>query len=613
MKGFLKFGGLGVVALLVLILIQCGNNKSTGPKPTPTQRWTILAYADGNNNIDYSHTGASFTIMDVQEMEKVGSSDNVKIVTMLGCMKRSGICRYYYMGKYPNDFGDSISSTVLQDLGIKDMSEPTTLKNFISYGVSQYPADHYVLIIDDHGGGWRGTCSDDQSGGGKMMTLPQLKQALTWTGAPKFDVIIFHACLMSMMEVAYELRQKSNYMVASQFTMPMQSILGSEFWMDYLTKNPNTTDSALAASVVDAIQTAAINKGKTFHAASTDLSKIENVVAKVSNLGLDLPSEAANYWGEVLDAWNKTWTDKDAPDFVDLYQFAVNLSTEEHLKNINIITNEVTALKEAISTAVTRNKTNATGVTRGGLCIWFPWKTSQFTESDSSDYVKLDFQSAQWHNFLSIFVHSLAQDVTGTLVIHSNPSGAEIFVNGTDQQCQTPITFTDVPAASYAIKLTKQGYIDWDSTVQVEAGKTTTVNAVLTPSGGTGASISGTVYYSGHTLSAYVKAYADTLDQSLVPYSIALAQVNPSNGSYTIQISQLASAIELVVEAWDDANNNQEWDSGDGWGFYDANSNGNWDTGDIITLSPGQNLTGINITMHQYTTGSPKISSQIIR
>lgn len=612
MKRFLKICGLVIMASLLFIFIHCGKKKSTSPTTQPVPTWTILAYCDGNNDLDYSHTGASFTIMDVQEMEKVGSSDNVKIITMLGCMKKSGNCHYYYVEKYPNDFGDSISSTILQDLGVKDMSEPTTLKNFISYGVSKYPADHYVLIIDDHGGGWRGVCSDDQSGGGKLMTIPQLKQALT--DAPKFDVIVFHACLMSMVEVAYELRNKANYMVASQFTMPMQSILGSDTWLNYLTQNPNCTDSALAASVVDAIQAAAINKGKNFHAASINLSKIDNLVAKISNLALDLPTEAANYWGEVLDAWNKTWTDYDAPDFVDLYQFAVNLSTEEHLKNIPIITNETTALKEAISTAVSRNKTNATGITRGGFCIWFPWKLSQFTESDSSDYVRLEFQSSKWHNFLSVFIHSISAATTGTLVINSTPSGAQIFVNDVDQQCQTPTTFVDVPAGSYAIKLTLQGYDDWESTVQVEAGKTTTVDATLQSSGTTDATISGTVYYSGHTLSAYAKAYADTVDQDLNVHPIAQAQVNPSNGSYTIVISNISATIQLVIEVWDDANNNGVWDYGDAWGFYDGNSDGEWNVpGDLITLSPGQNVTQVDIYLEGYFPGSLKISSKINR
>jgi len=603
MKRFLSICGLIIVASLILVLIQCSKKKSTGPTPT-TNKWTVLAYCDGNNNIDVSHTGASFTIMDVQEMEKVGSSANINVVTMLGCLKKSGNCSYYHIEKYPNDFGDSISSPVLQDLGTRDMSEPTTLKNFIGYGVSKYPADHYVLIIDDHGGGWRGTCSDEQNGGGKMMTLPQLRQALT--GAPKFDVIVFHACLMSMVEVAYELRQKANYMVGSQFTMPMQSILGPDIWLDYLTKNPTTTDSTLAASIVDAIQTAATNKGKTFHAASINLAKIDNVVAKVSNLGLDLPSEAANYWDEVLDAWNKTWTDKDAPDFVDLYQFAVNLSTEDNLKNIPILINETTALKEAIFEAVTRTKTNATGVTRGGLCIWFPWKTSQFTATDSTDYVKLDFQSAKWQNFLSVFVHSLAQSVTGTLAINSYPPGAEVFVNDVDQQTQTPVTFGDVPAGSYSIKLTLENYDDWDSTVQVEAGKTTTVTAFLTPSGGGGASISGTVSYPGHTLSSYCYAFADTLDQALNLYTIAYAQVNPSNGSYTIQITQITSSMQLVIEAWDDANNDATPQVGEGWGFYDGNSSGSWDTDDIIIVSPGLHPSGIDITLYPMTGSSPK-------
>lgn len=143
--------------------------------------------------------------------------------------------------------------------------------------------------------------------------------------------------------------------------------------------------------------------------------------------------------------------------------------------------------------------------------------------------------------------------------------------------------------------------------------KTTTVNATLTPSGTPGASISGTVYYPGYTLSAYAKAFADTLDQNLIVYPITYAPVNPGNGTYTIQISNLTTSIQLAIEAVDDANNSGAWESGEGWGFYDGNGNAQWDTDDIITLSPGQNLTGINISLQPYTTVSPKISSKISR
>jgi hypothetical protein len=76
-----------------------------------------------------------------------------------------------------------------------------------------------MLIIDDHGGGWRGACEDEQNGSGNLMTMVDMaaaiRQSLTSAGIDKFDVITFHACLMSMVEVAYELRNCANYLVAS--------------------------------------------------------------------------------------------------------------------------------------------------------------------------------------------------------------------------------------------------------------------------------------------------------------------------------------------------------------------------------------------------------------
>lgn len=78
-----------------------------------------------------------------------------------------------------DELPDSVSSTILKDLGTKDMSDPTTLTNFIKYGIENYSADHYVLILDDHGGGWRGACYDEQNGAGDLMSMPDIKKALS--------------------------------------------------------------------------------------------------------------------------------------------------------------------------------------------------------------------------------------------------------------------------------------------------------------------------------------------------------------------------------------------------------------------------------------------------
>ncbi len=173
----LKFFLLALT-VISLVFLSCQKTKKA--------KWTILAYMAGNNNLNISLNGNSYCIADAQEMEKVGSTDKVQIMVMIGSLKTGGICRYYHIEKYENEMPGSLSSTMIENLRTKDMSDKTTLQNFIKAGKAKYPAENYMLIIDDHGGGWRGSCSDEQNGAGDLMSMPDMRQALN----------TFHACLM---------------------------------------------------------------------------------------------------------------------------------------------------------------------------------------------------------------------------------------------------------------------------------------------------------------------------------------------------------------------------------------------------------------------------------
>ena len=70
---------------------------------------------------------------------------------------------------------------------------------------------------------------------------------------------------------------------------------------------------------------------------------------------------------------------------------------------------------------------------------------------------------------------------TGSLQINSQPSGATIFLDGSDTGRTTNATLTDLSPGSHAIRLTKEGYEEYEETASVVAGQTTTVNAPLQP------------------------------------------------------------------------------------------------------------------------------------
>lgn len=98
----------------------------------------------------------------------------------------------------------------------------STLSDFIQWSQLNYPADHYALILFDHGVGLTGFGFDDHPaldtqdcpGGTACLTQQELRQALS--GINPIDVLFIHACSMGNMETLWQLRDQVDYVVASE-------------------------------------------------------------------------------------------------------------------------------------------------------------------------------------------------------------------------------------------------------------------------------------------------------------------------------------------------------------------------------------------------------------
>jgi len=128
----------------------------------------------------------------------------------------NGKATRYYIQK-DEDFSKITSKPT--DVGIVDSADYKVLKDFIIWGVKTYPSNQYALIISSHGGGWLGIV-EDQIKNSFMSTIDlqkALREARFETGR-KFDVLIFNSCLMGMTEVAYQLKDEANFIVASEIS-----------------------------------------------------------------------------------------------------------------------------------------------------------------------------------------------------------------------------------------------------------------------------------------------------------------------------------------------------------------------------------------------------------
>ena len=177
----------------------------------PNAQWTVLAYLGADNNLEPA------LLYDLDELERAGGSDEtVRVIALMdraeGYDDSNGDwtdTRVFEVGADLSAdaavrFPPTIDSVPLANLGETDSSDAMTLLEFLVWGMSTYPAEHYAVVINNHGGAWAGTVTDDETGSGAILTLPELdsalERALELTGVERFDLVINDACLMSSIE-----------------------------------------------------------------------------------------------------------------------------------------------------------------------------------------------------------------------------------------------------------------------------------------------------------------------------------------------------------------------------------------------------------------------------
>lgn len=187
----------------------------------PEKEWTVLFYYDGKNNL------AGMTKSSFNSLRKVGSDDNVNLVAQVAIGKEDVERGIITSEASRNLFPGS------EIIGQKDMGSAATLKEFMEWGMQKYPAKNYALVLWDHGAGFKGSMTDDETK--HLITNKQLADALKdveKTTGHKLDLLSFNACLMGQAEVGYELKDAVKYMTASEeveagLRIPLPGITGT--------------------------------------------------------------------------------------------------------------------------------------------------------------------------------------------------------------------------------------------------------------------------------------------------------------------------------------------------------------------------------------------------
>ena len=325
-------------------------------------------------------SGKGAASSDISEMRADVWPDNINIVIQTG-----GATRWGNSSINPNRtqrflYKQGVFSEV-ENLPLQPSSVPETLSEFLSYCKDNYPADHTMLILWNHGGGAFGYGNDSIFG--DALSLSDIRSALSSVYEPNldnpaFDIIGFDACLMSSLEVTHALDGFAKYYAVSEETEPGD---GWDYtpWLTAMKEDPTMSPArvcqAIADSYMDYYATQNINVGFIFNWDTTfavlDAAKASELYdayselcrAQLSKASQDLSvlaemGRAASHSTHYAGSAGKIYNTIDLGNYVD--------------RTVDSFPEESAKVKELIGQTVLYHRDSGSTSDSQGISIYFP-------------------------------------------------------------------------------------------------------------------------------------------------------------------------------------------------------------------------------------------------
>ena len=354
------------------------------------KEWLFVSFINGHNNLNDE------ALADINEMETVGSTDDIHVVVQWGNQKSSTKRLYITQDSDPK----KVNSVVVQDFKKKvDMGNVSEFVDFVTWAIQKYPAKRIFVNVWNHGSGWRPASfstrdiSYDDNTGNAISTM-QLGEALATVsqalGRP-IDIYGSDACLMAMAELASQLKNSDLYMVSSEDLEPGDGWPYAQFlneWNQDATADTVDIAKKLTSLYVEKYVTDGVYD---ITLSVVDLSQQSDFEAAMSEFGAEVLKLSSPQL-QVLSKKLKRISSIYYFDYVDLGQildetFQLNLTQD--------LTKATMNAQKAFKNLVVDNQVGFERSEASGLSIWFP---DQYRLENLRElYTELEWEkSAQW-------------------------------------------------------------------------------------------------------------------------------------------------------------------------------------------------------------------------
>ncbi len=343
----------------------------------PGGSWTVMLYMLGDNNLEPA------IFPDLEELSFLPESDDVRVLALIDRHEEYTDREIFNL---PNWTGaklvelDGTRLSELADHGEVDMGDPAVLEDFLVTAIRTAPADHYALVLWDHGA-ITGVGDDDSSGDGlnPFEIGDALEAALVETEVPMLDIIGFDACMMGAYEVATAVAPYAYYMIGSEENEPNGGWNYEAF--DYIARNPDGTAEGLGREIIDrflAREAEGTPRVTLSLIELTDLDGFHRALGDFAGVAAQAMDEyAASIGRERLNAISfagnpdpeKDWHMTDLDDF-----FARLAAAEPDLGRA------IEVVRTALADVVVYSGTGSVHAGAGGLSVYFPPRGEYWVE-----------------------------------------------------------------------------------------------------------------------------------------------------------------------------------------------------------------------------------------
>lgn len=339
---------------------QSARRKYTKLRGKGKDQVTLMVYMIGTDLESRSGMGTS----DLNEMlyANIGSSRVNVLVETGGCKRwHNSVIK---AGKIQRWTVSDKGLGLLTEKEASPMTYEDELADFIRYCADSAPANRYMLILWDHGGGSVSGYGYDETFPNATMDIGEIAKALD-EGGVKFDFIGFDACLMATLENAIAVEPYADYLIASEESEPGTGWYYTN-WLKMLNENSSTNTLNLGRQICDDFTSANAKFARVLGTtlSVTDLAELSQTVKpQLGSFGKDITMtlKGKNYQA-VADARSSSreFSPSSHLDQVDVVDFCKRLGTEAAKK-----------LSEAVQSSVKYNRV-ANMTNAYGLSIYFP-------------------------------------------------------------------------------------------------------------------------------------------------------------------------------------------------------------------------------------------------